>query len=246
MRSKSVYLRMARRFFLKNMFNLLEYKDGASFANVGAGWEDLVEQGRGKSFGGEFMLEKNVGKTTRWIAYTLSKSDRQFEELNAGKVFPYKYDRRHDASLVMTHEFSKRIDVGATLVYGTGNAVTLGINEYEAMPIPFRSEKDYDYEPNTIIDYNGCNSYRAPAYMRFDMGVNFRKQKKHGIRTWNVSIYNASNRKNPFFLGWDEKNKTTVSVDAWGNPTYTYETKRVLKKYSLFPIMPSISYSYKF
>ncbi len=233
--------------YYKDMRNLLEYKDGASFANVGSGWEDLVEQGTGRSFGGEFMLEKNVGKTTGWIGYTLSKSDRQFEELNGGKVFPYKYDRRHDLSLVMTHEFSKRIDVGATAVYGTGNAVTLGINEYDAMQIPFSpNDYYYDYQPNKITDYNGRNSYRAPSYVRFDIGVNFRKQKKHGIRTWNISIYNASNRKNPFFLGWDEKYTNTVTNDTSGNPIYMEQTKRVLKKYSIFPIMPSISYSYKF
>jgi hypothetical protein len=108
------------------MYNLLEYKEGGSFANVGDDWEELVEQGTGRSVGGEVMLEKNIGKTTGWIGYTLSKTDRQFDNLNSGKVFPYKFDRRHDASLVITHEFSKSFDVGATLVYATGNAVTLG------------------------------------------------------------------------------------------------------------------------
>ena len=232
--------------YYKEMRNLLEYKDGASFASFGAGWEDLVEQGTGQSFGGEFMLEKNIGKTRGWIGYTLSKSDRQFEELNSGKVFPYKYDRRHDLSIVATHEFSKRIDVGATLVYGTGNAVTLGMNQYDAMQIPFSFEEGYQYYPDRIVDYNGRNSYRAPDYMRFDIGANFRKQKKHGIRTWNISIYNTTNRKNPFFLKWEEKNVAMVTNDAGGNPIYYNATKKVLKKYSLFPIMPSISYSYKF
>lgn len=232
--------------YYKEMHNLLEYKDGASFASVGQGWEDLVEQGTGTSVGGEIMLEKKLGKTTGWIGYTLSKIDRQFENLNLGKPFPYKFDRRHDLSLVITHEHNKRFDWGATLVYSSGNAVTLGVAEYDAMPIPFISDFDYDYQYSKIVDYNGRNSYRAPDYLRLDVGANFRKHKKHGVRTWNVSVYNATNRKNPLFLRWDDKNMGYNTVDDNGVVVTVRELKRVLTKYSLFPIIPSVSYSYKF
>ncbi|TCO10433.1 TonB-dependent receptor [Natronoflexus pectinivorans] len=232
--------------YYKEMHNLLEYKDGASFASVGQGWEDLVEQGTGTSIGGEVLLEKNVGKTTGWVSYTLSKTDRQFENLNFGKSFPYKFDRRHDFSLVMTHERSKRFDWGATLVYSTGNAITLGVAEYDAIQIPYKSDYEYDSQYSKIIDYNGRNSYRAPGYMRADVGANFRKQKKYGVRTWNISVYNITNRKNPLFLRWIDKDVVHSTTDNNGMLVTVREPKRVLTKYSFFPIIPSVSYSYKF
>jgi hypothetical protein len=122
----------------------------------------------------------------------------------------------------------------------------LAINEYDAIQIPYKSDYDYETQSSKIVDYKGRNSYRAPDYMRLDVGANFRKQKKRGVRTWNVSVYNAMNRKNPFFLRWDDKNTAITSTDGSGNVVSSTEQKRVLKRYSLFPIIPSVSYSYKF
>ncbi|MCF8381771.1 MAG: TonB-dependent receptor [Bacteroidales bacterium] len=219
--------------FYKTMDNLIEYKEGAGFSGTGTGWESKVEKGKGWAYGGEILIEKTLGKTTGWIGYTLSWTNRQFENLNFGKVFPAKYDRRHDISLVLTHQINKNIDIGTTWVYGTGNAYTLGVMKYPSLNFP-GTYNNYYYTPQ-ITEYESKNNYRAPAYHRFDFGVNFNKQKKHGIRTWSYSIYNIYNRKNPFYIFWDTeydfKNDTS---------------KPVLKQFSLFPIIPSISYSFKF
>ncbi len=214
--------------FYKTMDNLLEYKEGASFIGVSTGWEDKVEMGKGWSYGAELLLQKTTGKTTGWLGYTLSWSDRQFENINWGEKFSARYDRRHDLSFVMTHRFSDRFDIGFTWVYGTGNAVTIPTQKVISPQIPNTPYVTGGYEY-----YGERNNYRMPAYHRMDIGFNFHKQKKHGIRTWNVSLYNAYSRQNPFFVYFDNEQ------------TYT-SSRKVLKQFSLFPIIPSISYSFKF
>jgi hypothetical protein len=222
--------------FYKSMTNLLEYKEGASFVGATTRWEDKVELGKGWSYGAEFLLEKTIGKTTGWIGYTWSKAERQFENLNWGQKFYARYDRRHDVSFVMTHRFSKRFDMGLTWVYGTGNAVTLPTHNVNAVNIP--DIRQYQYPFLQDYQYFGQrNNYRMPSYHRMDVGFNFHKQKKHGIRTWNLSFYNAYSRQNPFFLYFDSTSEEEFNQTG---------KSRSLKQMSLFPIIPSISYSYKF
>lgn len=226
--------------FYKTMDNLIEYKEGASFGGTGSGWESKVEKGRGWSYGAEFLLEKNFGKTTGWIGYTLSKTERQFENLNFGRVFPARYDRRHDISVVITHKFNQQMDMGLVWVYGTGSAATLGIMEYS----PENSFIPNYYHFSSITEFPSRNNYRTPSYHRLDLGFNIHKKKKHGTRTWNFSIYNAYSRKNPFFIFWDEE---YYQEQDPGNPDIiNYYSRPVLKKVSLFPIVPSVSYSFNF
>jgi len=219
------------------MNNLIEYKEGASFTGIGSGWESKIETGKGWAYGMELMVEKKIGNTTGWIGYTLSKSDRKFENLNFGKIFPAKYDRRHDISLALTHKFNERTDIGATWVFGTGNATTLALQKY--------SSGYYTgtyYGSSGIEYYGGRNNYRQPSYHRLDVGVNFHKQKKHGVRTWSFGVYNAYSRQNPFYLYWGYDNTSGYSEDGW----YYEDSKRALKQVSLFPLIPSVSYSFKF
>ncbi|MCK7540984.1 MAG: TonB-dependent receptor [Marinilabiliales bacterium] len=169
-------LEMTVEAFYKTMDNLIEYKEGASFGGTGAGWEAKVEKGKGWAYGAEFMIEKNYGKLTGWIGYTLSWTERQFENLNFGRVFPAKYDRRHDISVALTHTFSERVDAGLVWVFGTGNAATLGIMEYP--PEDFMNSEYYYYN---VTEYPGRNNYRTPSYHRLDLGVNLHKQKKRGF-----------------------------------------------------------------
>lgn len=222
--------------FYKSMTNLLEYKEGASFVGATTGWENKVEMGKGWSYGAEFLLEKKAGKTTGWIGYTWSKAERQFDNLNWGRKFYARYDRRHDISLVLTHQFSKRFDIGMTWVYGTGNAVTMPTQFVSSATLPTFNPNYSSFTPS--YEYFGeRNNYRMPSYQRMDIGFNFHKQKKHGVRTWNLSLYNAYSRQNPFFLYFED---TTDSE-------YKQTGKaRKLTQLSLFPIIPSITYSYKF
>jgi hypothetical protein len=168
--------------FYKEMNNLIEYKEGASFFGSGNDWETKVEMGKGWSYGLEVLLRKHLGKTTGWIGYTLSWSERQFENISFGQVFPYRYDRRHDISVVVSHLISENVDVSATWVFGTGNAVTLGIEKYNSA---YDLMNDYFY--NEPIEYfPHRNSFRMPAYHRMDIGINMKKMKKWGERTWSM------------------------------------------------------------
>lgn len=218
--------------FYKKIQNIIAYKEGASFLDGGVDWENKVEKGKGHSYGIEFLLEKTIGKTTGWIGYTLSKTEHQFENINFGRPFPAKYDRRHDISVVLTHKFSDRFDIGGTWVYSTGNAVSLSLSKYPINDIPYSNGWN-----RSIQYYSGRNNYRMPAYHRMDIGMNFHKQKKHGIRTWSVSVYNAYNQKNPFMLMW-LRNGDTVGYDTRDNMQ--------LMKLSIFPVIPTVSYSFKF
>jgi hypothetical protein len=228
--------------YYKTMDNLLEYKDGASFFGVSTGWEEKVNMGRGWAYGFELMAQKSVGKTTGWVAYTWAKSERLFDrtgqEVNFGRVFPAKFDRRHDISIVVSHKFSPKFDIGATWVFSTGNATTLALQQYNAASI----EGNNGYYSGYNLDYfESRNNYRMPNYHRLDLSVNFHKKKKHGTRTWNISIYNVYNQMNPFLVseGVDDNNSY---YDYDGN----WHSKKVLKQISIFPIIPSVSYIYSF
>ncbi len=214
--------------FYKTMDNLIEYKEGASFFQMSDNWESKVEVGDGYAYGTEVLLRKNSGALTGWIGYTLSWSWRVFDNINFGEPYPYKYDRRHDVSVVALYKLNDNIDFGATWVYGTGNAVTLAIARY-ASEYEVQELTEYGSSFGGIEHYKGRNGYRMPAYHRLDVNANFHKQTKWGHRTWSVGAYNLYNRQNPFFLYFGYSNNS-----------------RVLKQVSLFPIIPSVRYSFKF
>jgi hypothetical protein len=212
--------------YYKSMNELIEYSEGSSYIEPGS-WESKIEKGgRGRAYGLEFMLKKNSGKTTGWITYTLAKTERQFENINMGNWFPYKYDRRHDISILVNQKFNNRIDAGLTWEFSSGNLFTLITDVYESYLVG-------GYY-NNIQYYESRNNYRLPAYHRLDLGVNFHKQKKSVYRTWSISVYNAYNHKNVFFLYFGND-------DLHGRKDLI-----VFKKYTLFPILPSVTYSLKF
>ncbi|PIV57832.1 MAG: TonB-dependent receptor [Bacteroidetes bacterium CG02_land_8_20_14_3_00_31_25] len=214
--------------FYKTMSNLIEYKEGVDFFGSFESWENKVEVGKGWSYGSEFLIKKTKGKTTGWIGYTLAWSQRQFDNLNFGEKFPYRYDRRHDIVVVITHKLNEKIDFGLTWVFGTGNAVSLGIEKYPS--VSNINEYQY-YEYHSEIEYyDGRNGFRMPAYHRLDIGINIHKTKKWGVRTWSIGIYNVYNRKNPFYIHY----------------SYDDNNKKRLTQISLFPIIPSFSYNIKF
>jgi hypothetical protein len=225
--------------YYKTMDNLIEYKEGASYTLSSKGWEDQIELGKGWSYGAEFLLEKKVGKTTGWIGYTLSWTLRQFDNLNFGKPFYARYDRRHDICITISHEFSKKIDAGITWVYGTGNAVTLGKQKFKQ----HESISEGWYSGNALTYYESRNNFRMPAYHRLDVGINFHRKLKFGNRTISVSAYNAYNRLNPFYIYWGRKNSQTGKPSD-GNDSEV--TEPALIQLSIFPLIPSISYTLKF
>ena len=223
--------------YYKWMDDLITYKPGASYLSSNDTWQQMITVGKGWSYGLEVLVRKEMGKLTGWIGYTLSWSWRQFEEVSPEK-YPYHYDRRHDVSIVLTYKLNDKVDFGATWVYGTGNAVTLPYDKYLALE---------DYSGYLGSNGNGNlpyinnveerNNYRAPAYHRLDLGVNFHKKKKWGERTWSVGIYNAYFRQNSFFIYIDYDYE---HYNGTGDP------EKVLKQVSLFPGIPYVAYNFKF
>lgn len=221
--------------YYKNMNNVLSYKEGASFLELDepgsseVNWEDNVTAGQGWSYGVEFLIQKKTGKLSGWLGYTLSWTQLQFDSLNFGKKYYARYDRRHDISVVAIYKITDRIKLAGTWVFGTGNAITLPMSEYSLMP----HNRSSFLGTNDVSDFGAKNSFRMEPYHRLDIGIQFHKQKKWGERVWEISAYNAYNRKNPFFYYTETSYK---NGDRYG----------YLKKISLFPIIPSISYSFKF
>ncbi|MEL6636226.1 MAG: TonB-dependent receptor [Bacteroidota bacterium] len=221
--------------YYKEMTNIVSYKEGASLFQLDD-WQDRVTQGNGTSYGAEFLLQKKRGRLTGWIGYTLSWSFRQFDDINFGREYPFKYDRRHDISVVATYKINERIRVAGTFVYGTGNAVTLANSRYRGnYPSIYDSFDNFQFTNwNEFEYYEDRNNFRMRDYVRLDVGVDFVKKKRRHVRTFTIGVYNATNRKNPFFL----------YVDSDFNPQ-TGQSDQVLKQASLFPIIPSVSWKFE-
>lgn len=217
--------------YYKNMSNLIEYKEGSSFINITDSWENKVAVGNGWSYGTEVLFRKKEGKFNGWLGYTLSYNNRQFEELNFGRVFPYKYDRRHDISLVMNYKVKESFEISGTWVYGSGNAITLPIAKFPSLQEGPSNVNDFDYfgYPNDVYQYSDRNAYRMPAYHRADLGITWHKDKRWGASSWTLGVYNLYNRQNPFFID--------THTNAAGETRF--------KQYSLFQFIPSITYNFK-
>lgn len=222
--------------YYKHLSNILEYREGSSFMTGNTSWQDKVAMGRGWAYGLELMAQRSIGDFTGWVAYTWAKSMRQFDRtghiINQGNPFPAKYDRRHDVNITASYKLSPRIDLSATWVYATGNCGTLITHHYEQQP----------HDPNGYAGqlgyYEGRNNYRMEPYHRMDLSVNLHKHfKRHPrvVRTFNISLYNVYNNMNPFMVylyeGYD-----------WTTDSYYKQ----LRKVTIFPIIPTISYGVQF
>ncbi|HEY0652459.1 MAG TPA: TonB-dependent receptor [Chryseosolibacter sp.] len=209
----------------KVMLGVLEYQEGANYLDVTSDWQDKVVTGEGKSKGIEFFAHRKTGKISGWIGYTLSWNNRKFEELNEGKWFPYRYDRRHDVELVTSYKPAPMKDFALSWVFASGNAITMPRQTYN-QPFEFKLWQIID----PVVHYGDRNSFRMKPYHRLDVSYTVRKKKKWGERSWTFSVYNLYNRKNPFFI--------QLSYDSYQHKQF--------KQYSLFPIIPSIAYAFKF
>jgi len=209
--------------YYKRMINLLEYKDGASYM-TSKNWQELVCVGDGWSYGVQFLAQRKIGPVTGWIGYTWSRTMRQFNRegqvINYGNPFHAKYDREHDLSVTLQYQINKKWEVAATFIYGTGTRGTIGLQKYDDMI--FKSN------PSTVYYISERNNFKMPDYHRLDLGATCHlPDKKHPgwQHTLNISVYNAYCNFNPFL------------VYPRGNQLY---------KLSLFPILPSLSYTFKF
>ena len=209
--------------YYKSMDNQIEYREGYTNNSLKDIEDDFIF-GKGWSYGTELFINKTKGKFTGWIGYTLSWTNRKFTQLNQGNVYPAKYDRRNDMSIVAMYTLNKKWKFSAAFVYGTGSATTL-------------PERFYFINGVISQEYSKVNQYRLPAYHRVDLSATLtpKKNEKRKMKTeWVFSIYNAYSRQNPYFTYFDQS----------GNPfdgSFQIQAKQV----SIFPIIPSVTWNFK-
>ncbi|MBI3220220.1 MAG: TonB-dependent receptor, partial [Bacteroidetes bacterium] len=224
---KKDYLFTAEAYY-KDMRNLLEYKDTASFS-FGTPVESQFVSGRGEAYGLELFLNKRIGDFTGWLGYTLSWTKRYFDELDNGHPFYARYDSRHDLSATFTYDLSENIELGASWIYQTGFAYTMPIGTYSLDP----STSNQWGSTNRL--YSDRNGYRLPSYHRLDVNLGFKTHILGMKSTISLSVYNLYNRKNPF--------AQYVQNDYDPN---TGDVTPVLKQLTLFPLLPILSWSFSF
>lgn len=231
--------------YYKTMDNLLEYRDGQTFTPSFLNWEEKLTAGEGRSYGAEWMVRKETGRTTGWIGYGLSWTDRQFDELNQGKRYPARFDNRHKLNIVVMHKISPKVEISAAWSYASGNHATLSLENYQENGVPNRHDYTngypFDGAYGTIDYYEGRNNYQLPAYHRLDLGIKIYRPKKKGrMGIWTISIYNVYSRMNPFMVYKSDK----IVFDP--NAEYGFKNVPAFKTVGIMPIIPSISYTYKF
>ena len=241
--------------YYKDLKNQIEYKDGSlPGASVNDNSDNSFVFGKGQAYGTELFIKKRQGKFNGWVGYTLSWTTRTFPDLNGGQTFYAKYDRRHDISIVLSYDLSKKWTFSTVWVYGTGNAITI--------PVSY-----YFIDGNFVTEYGNKNAFRMPAYHRLDLSATFTPSKEKHIErktarvtkryerkgkdvttihvpkkwakdyetNWNISVYNAYNRHNYYILYYANEGSA-----------YDGSLKIKAKGVFLFGIVPSITWNFKF
>lgn len=213
--------------YYKWFFNQIDYKEESLYENyVLTNIDNNFTYGKGRAYGVEFFLQKKYGTLTGWLGYSYGKTERKFPKINDGKPFPAKYDRTHDVNIVINYKINEAFSISAIWVFATGNTATVPVSRYFI-------------EGNIVTEYSDRNAYRLPSYHRADLSITWYPQHKKKTRkieeSWNLSIYNIYNRKNPYLIYFD------IDGDISQNKITT-----TAKQLSLFPILPSITWNFKF
>ena len=209
--------------YARKMDNLLLVKLNLNNEQIER-FEENFYKGQGAAYGTEFYFNKRTGKSSVTVGYTIGWARQQFDAINEGKWHDAKYDRRHDLNIQTNYILNKRIDIGAVFIYASGNKATLPTGRYWLMG-------------NIANDYTGVNNYRMPAYHRMDLSMNYKLSSKlFDESVLNFSIINLYSRSNPYFVYYEIEKETSKD----------YELSINAKQVSLFPIMPSISWRFKF
>jgi hypothetical protein len=224
--------------YYKKMNNLVSYINASNVFSTGnISWETDATSGKGESYGFELHTELTLGNVTNTLSYTLSKTDRQFDEINGGDWYPAKFDRRHilnvQSQFITLKGNNKNQLFDITLSLTSGHHATIPVGIYEGVLPPFWEVSGGGLNAPDEMDENAYyrklmsdkNGFQMPAYFRIDLGYSFIKRKPRYERELRLGIYNVLNRKNPYLVFYED--------GKW-------------KQLSIIPILPSISYSLRF
>ena len=205
--------------YYKTLQNQIDYRNGANLI-LNNKVESQLVFGKGWGYGAEFLIRKKYGKLTGWISYTLSKTKRQFPDINGGNVFLAKQDRPNNIAVVGMYELNAKLTFSATWIYISGNVVTFPSGRYLV-------------DSNIVPYYTERNGYRMPDYHRLDIGLTWqRKKTKRFESNWNFSVYNVYGRFNAYAINFQEDPNDPTKMQA--------------VQLSLFRFVPAVSYNFKF
>lgn len=215
--------------YYKQMYNLAEYRDGLDFSMLSINTDQMYVFGKGWSAGAEFYIKKSRGRLTGFIGYTLAFARRQFDDLNGGEPYWAKYDRRHDVSISLSYEIiPNKLSASALWVFQSGNTMTVPLGYYL-------------YMGSVVTEYSSRNEYRVNPYHRLDISVDWTIKKTSKFETGlNFSIYNVYNRQNPFLVFFE------TSINTNGDNITDFSMQNHAYQMSLFPIIPSVMWTFKF
>ncbi|WKN41924.1 TonB-dependent receptor [Tunicatimonas pelagia] len=223
--------------YYKWMHDIIDFLTGTDIL-LNENLETEISVGRGWAYGAEFLLRKDVGRTTGWIAYTLSRVRQQIDGINLGQPYNARYDRTHDIALVLSHQLNPRLTLSGNWVYSTGTAVSFPSGRYQlnGLSVPYYGEGER-------------NAFRMPDYHRFDVSVvleNKNNEERRWKSNWSFSVYNVYGRKNPFVITFEDVYNDDVSFDPGADDEpITTQRPGSIKTY-LFRFIPSITYNFKF
>jgi hypothetical protein len=232
---------LTNEYFYKWLDRQVDFIDGAQlFAN-----DDLEQEfvfGNGFAYGGEISIEKKEGDLTGWIGYTLSRIRRgEFEgpqgTVMDGRYFSPRYDRRHDISVVLMYKISERWSAGTSWVYGSGDLTWLPRGRYTFQDIP-------GVDPQVAVPvYGDRNDVRLAAFHRLDLNLVYKFFPKWGESDLTLSVINAYDRRNAFFVYLEPQFK---EGEEDPNGTFRIPEGFAAKQVSLFPILPALTWNFKF
>jgi hypothetical protein len=210
--------------YYKTLHNQVEMLYGLGASLQDQSYEQGLATGKGYATGIEVFIQKQQGRLTGWLGYALAYSERQFDDINEGRPFPAKYDRRHEANLTLNYKHAERWDFSLAFIYATGNTMTVPVQMYLLAG-------------NIMTEYGKINGFRMPAYHRLDLSANYYfKPRKKYTSFLNFSILNVYNRANPYL----------VFFEIQGNLVTEKSLSVSARQISVFPIMPSVSWTIKF
>ncbi len=204
--------------YYRHISNVYDFMDGRGpFSDIVL--ENIIAGGKGRCYGAEFMLRKNTGRLTGWIAYTISHTQTRIPGINDGKWYNATNDRRHDFSITAIYKISDTWDISGSWIFSSGQPLTA-------------PDVKYEIAGETCYYYSKRNSYMTPATHRLDLAATYTHVGKKLTYQWAFGVFNAYCRYNPYIVYFED------------DPSKPSGTRAVQQ--SMYGIVPSVSYTLKF
>lgn len=204
--------------YYRNISNVYDFMDGRGpFSDIVL--ENIIAGGKGRSYGAEFMLRKNTGRLTGWIAYTISHTQTRIPGINDGNWYNSTNDRHHDFSITAIYKISDNWDISGSWIFSSGQPLTA-------------PDVKYEIAGETCYYYSKRNSYMTPAAHRLDLAATYTHVGKKFTYQWAFGVFNAYCRYNPYIVYFED------------DPSKPSGTRAVQQ--SMYGIVPSVSYTLKF